>query len=368
MFEKKKQIVRAKKQQAIDVLLSKLNNLPPSMNLVIALSSGCFAAYGIYLSNQPFIGVVGAIGALCFAFLAINATLREIRWLKFLSANASKESLLQMDRQRFELYLSILFRLSGYSIRSALNELHRQDDADWIVSKKKETILVQFNHFDEEFVGIQQLQSLQKAAMVFEASGAIAITIGEFYPDAKQWGARKGLKLMTAEDLLVMAAEFTGESQNSETAPTAHGTEDRTEPMPHNRPSASCLVFVDFAALVDWVSDIAQVIAQFPYVQLVATSVPENVLPEAMLLGSGLNFAGTTDNHPSGRYFSIQHYLDKQPQGKQTPWVSLDSEPRQYPSGCSELVAINPSFGFNESAKTRLIESLSLSMRRFQTN
>ena len=365
MFDKKKQIVRAKKQQAIDVLLSKLNYLPPSVDLVIALASGGFAAYGIYVSNQPFIGVIGAIAALCFAFLAINATLREIRWLKYLTANASKEALAQMDRPHFELYLNILFRLSGYNIRSALNELHRQDDADWIVSKKKETILVQFNHYDEEFVGIQQLQSLQKAAMVFEASGAIAITVGEFYPDAKQWGGRKGLKLMTADDLQAMAAECTGETAVAERHDTTD-TEFR-EPVFHEHRQASCLVFVDFAALANCVKDISKVIAQFPYAQLVATTSPEEASPEMLLLESGLSIAGTTEQHPSGRYFSIQRYLDKQPQGKQTPWVALDSEPRQYPSGCSELVAINPSFGFNESAHGRLIEALSLSMRRGQS-
>lgn len=363
MFTPQKQVVKVKKQQAIDVLLSKLNNMPPAVGLVTAVASGGVALYGIYLANQPFVGIIGAIAALCFAFLAINATLREIRWLKYLSANASIESLQQMDKPRFELYLSILFRLSGYNIRSALNELHRQDDADWIVSKKKETILVQFNHFDEEFVGIQQLQSLQKAAMAFQASGAIAITVGDFYPDARQWGSRKGLKLMTAQDLLAMAAGFAGAAENT-TAPE-ESQDARLEPMVGPSSKLSCLLFVDFAALSSCIEDLANIVAQFPFVHLVATTTPTETSPEIMLMGIGLNLAGQAEEHASGRYFAIQRYLDKQPDGKQTPWVALDSEPRQFPSGCSELVAINPSFGLNDSAKNRLMETLSLSMRRF---
>ena len=359
MFAKKLPTLKAKKQQAIDVLLSKLNNLPPGIDLAVALATGSYAMYATYVSQQSFAGILGTIAALCFAFLAVNATLREMRWLKFLSAHASEESLKRLNRQEFEFYLSILFRLGGYSVRSGVTELHRQDDADWIITKKKEVILVQFNHFDEDAVGVQSLQSLQKAASIFQASGAIAITLGYFYSDAIQWGARKGLKLMTVSDLLAMAAEFTGEVSESATA--QEQSLAAVVPAPH--PSA-CLIFVDFASLSSCLNGFADLVSQFPLAQLVASTLPQETSVDMLYSSTGLSVSGAAEPHASGRYFSIQRYLDSQPDGKRTPWVALDSEPRQVPAGCSELVAVNPSFGFNASVRDRLQESLGLSMRR----
>lgn len=359
MFTKKLPTLKAKKQQAVDVLLAKLCNLSPGIDLVIALTAGCYAIYAVYVSQQSFAGILGTIAALCFAFLAVNATLRELRWIKFLTAHASEECLKRMNRQQFEYYLSILFRLAGFNVRSGVTELHRQDDADWIITKKKEVILVQFNHFDEDAIGVQSLQSLQKAATIFQATGAIAITTGYFYPDAMKWGSRKGIKLMTTTDLLAMAAEFTCVEQESSIETEA--SPEAPTPAPH---ASSCLIFVDFASLSSCLNGFADLVSQFPLAQVVASTLPHETSVEMLISRTGLSVAGVAEPHASGRYFSIQRFLDNQPEGKRTPWVALDSEPQQFPSGCSELVAVNPSFGFNASVNGRLQESLDLSMRR----
>ena len=52
------------------------------------------------------------------------------------------------------------------------------------------------------------------------------------------------------------------------------------------------------------------------------------------------------------------------PDGKHSTWLALDSEPRQFPEGCSELIAVNRAFGFDASAAQRLIEAMVLVDRR----
>ena len=361
MFAKKLPSLQTKKKQAIDVLLARLNDLSPNIDMLIAGTSACFAMVSVYVYGMPFVGILGTISAMCFAFLAINATLREMRWLKFLEANASESTLKSMNRQQFEFFLTILFKMSGYQIRSAVNELHRQDDADWIITKKKEVILVQFNHFDEDAVGMQALQSLQKAAMIFQATGAIAITAGTYRSDAKQWGTRKGLQLLTSEDLLGMAAEFTGAPESSDTNAQTEGSAGTASSSINN---GACVVFVDFAGIPSCAEGLAEVFAQFPAVSVIASTHPVEIPPEELLQDADLVVSGQLDPHPAGRYFAINHFLEQWPSGKQVPWIALDSDPQQFPAGCSELVAINPSFGVNAAAKDRLKEALGLSIRR----
>lgn len=354
---------QAPKKNAVDVLLSKLNALPASIDLLVAGAAACFAMFSVYVNHAMFVGLISTIAALCFAFLAVNSVLREMKWLKLLSAHSSAEILRQMNRQDFEAYLAVLFRLSGYQIRSAVNELHRQDDADWIMTKKKEVVLVQFNHFDEDAIGMRPLESLHKAAMIFQASSAIAITTGVFQPDARQWGQRKGLKLMTTDDLLTMAEEHScvpGSSDTPIDSPDVTTTGNAPD-LP--RQHVDSIVFVDFAGLTCDLSGMIESLLRYPGAKVVASTLPPDTPKETLLPGSGLAVEGPTATHQSGRFFAIQHYLENQPKGKRTPWVALDSEPRQFPSGCTELVTINPVFGFNASTKARVDEALGLSSR-----
>ena len=349
---------QAPKRNAVDVMLSKLNALSPGVDLLVAGAAACFAMFSTYVNHAPFVGLISTIATLCFAFLAVNSVLREMKWLKHLTKYSSADILREMNRREFENYLSILFRLSGYQIRSAVNELHRQDDADWIMTKKKETLLLQFNHYDEDAVGMRHLESLHKAAMIFQASGAIAITTGVFHPDARQWGVRKGLTLMTTDDLLAMAEEHTGATARpaAQSERIEQSTTVETLPVPHK----PCLVFFDFAGLQCDLSGIFEIMTRFPAARAVATSLPPETAVETLAVTHGISIQGVVDAHSSGRFFAIQRYLDSQPSGKGTPWVALDTEPRQYPSGCSELVTINPAFGINASAKERFSESIGL--------
>lgn len=352
-----------RRKNPVDDLLARIVNLPAGLNVLVAAAAAGFSFVSAYVNKAPFVSLISAMVALSFAFLAVNAILREVRWINYLSANASPEILSAMNRKEFELFLTILFRLTGYNIRSAVNALHRQDDADWILTRKKETLLLQFNHFDEDSIGMQALQSLQKATMIFQASGAIAITTGHFLPEAKQWGNRKGLRLMTTDHLVEMAKQFMdtpsslGVSHHA-SAQEACGSELKT------RPPSECVLFVDFSGVSSGLKALNNLIETYPSTRLVATTLPAGTRIETHSADTGLTLVGVTEPHPSGRYYSIQRFLAHCPSGKLTPWVALDSEPQQFPSGCAELVVVNPSFGLNPSAMDRLEQALSLSLHR----
>ena len=349
------------RKNPVDELLLKASNLPAVVQIVVSASAAGFSFVSVYVNKAPVVGILSAIIALSFAFLTVTTILREVRWLKHLEANASPEILSSMNRKDFELFLTILFRLSAYKIRSAINECHRQDDADWILTRKKETVLLQFNHFDEETVGIQPLQSLQKAAMLLPATSAISITTGQFQPEAIKWANRKGLRLMMSEDLVAMAEELF--DKPSTTTGEHNAVEHHQKPGHLQHGKTEYILFVDFSGVSSGLNALQQLITRtYPFTLLVATTLPEEKNTDALSSDTGMKIIGETKHHPSGRYFAIQRFLAQFPSGKKTPWVALDTEPQQFPPGCSELVVVNPTFGLNPAAITRLQQAISLTL------
>lgn len=351
-----------KGKSPVDKLLARVCALSPYVDLAIAGGSACFAFYAVYVMDAPFAGILATISALCFAFLALVAILREMKWLKYLAANAKPELLRNMNRRDFELFLTILFRMTNHSVRSAINEVHRQDDVDWIVTKKKQTFLVQYNHFDEDRISMRHLESLQKASIVFQATGAIVITTGSYSPEILQWGRRKGLNLLATPDLVAMANEILGATPTPDRVAAADGN---SATAVTNDQVAPCLVFVDFAGLNCDLSGLIHILEKRPSIRVIASSVPDSTDSVVWLSPlPGLAMAGVVESHPSGRFFAIQKFLDADPERHKLRWVAVDTEPTQFPSGCSELIAINASFGFNQGAMERVASALDLAQGR----
>ena len=210
MFGKKPPTAPVKKPSGVDVLIHKLTALPPAMDLMIAAIIGGYSLVAIFIDNSKFIGLACVLMALIFALLGINAVLREMKAVKLLESSSEPELLRAMKRRQVEQYLSALFSLEGYRVRSAIGELDRADDADLIATKKDQSLLIQFNHFDEEVLDIKPIQSLQKAATAYQAAGCIAITFGQFSENAIDWARRKEVNLFDVEDVIRMANKAIG--------------------------------------------------------------------------------------------------------------------------------------------------------------
>ena len=368
MFGPKKQSAAGKKPSGVDVLLQKLAALPPAMDLMIAAIVGGYSLVAIFVDNAKFVGLVCILISLIFALLGINAVMREMKAFKQIESNSTPDTLRGMMRKQLEQFLFALFSLDGYRVRSAIGELDRFDDADLIAVKKDQTILIQFNHYDEDLVDIKPIQSLQKAATANQATGCIAITFGKFSANAIDWVRRKEVNLLNVEDVIAMACRLTGKSvEDAHPAPPPAVQEEQQHEVQEVLHGQHRLLFVDFAGLDHGLTHLSEVLEQHPAYQVVASTLPVGKTMEAVrdgLLGCGNRLIGQVEAIPEGRYFAIQKHLSASPDGKHSTWLALDSEPRQFPEGCSELIAVNRAFGFDASAAQRLIEAMVLVDRR----
>lgn len=360
-----------KKPSGVDVLLQKLAALPPAIDLMVAAVLGGYSFVAIFVDNAKFVGLVCILLALLFALLGINAVTKEMKSFKLLEASSTPDSLRMMKSQQFEHYLVALFSLDGYRVRSAIDELDRRDDADLIAEKKGQLILIQFNHYDEDNVDAKPIQSLHKAATVSRATSSIAITFGRFTPAAADWAGRKGVQLMSIEDIIAMACRLTGMTpEEAHPAPSpevqAEVQHEITEVIRgHHR-----FLIVDFAGLDHGLARLTEILVQHPAYQVLASSLPFGKTLQD--IRDGLDscadrLIGEIQATPDGRYFAIQKHLESTPEGKHATWLALDSEPRQFPESCSELIAVNRAFGFDSSAAQRLIEAMVFVDRRLQS-
>ncbi len=369
MFSPKKTPTKSAKPNGVDNVIHKLMALPPAIDLIVAAVLGGYSFVAIHVDNAKAVGLGCILIALLFALLGINAITREMKLLKQVEASSNPDALRGMKLSQFEAYLTALYGLDGYRVRSAIDELPRQDDADLIAVGKKQTLLIQFNHFDEDRVGEKQIQSLHKAAVAFRADGCVAITFGSFTPQAIDWARRKGVVLMGMEDVVAMAAKLTGKSAE-EVAATPVKEEVVLE---QQREIAEVIrghhrfLFVDFVGVDHGFKRLGELLIQHPAYQVVASTIPTGTSLDELkrsFTDCGDRLIGAIEQSDAGRYFAIQKYLQATPEGKQAVWLAIDASPRLFPEGCSELIAINRAFGFDQSASTRLVDAMLLVDRR----
>lgn len=352
------------KQQpgALDAFLQKLMEQPPTVHLMLAASMGILAYFAITQSAK-FTGLITGLGALIFALMGLNSLFREMKLLKILEMESSLARLETIHMREAEIYIKALFTLLGYSLRSTQGELQREDEADLIATKKKETVVIKFNTWDDDIVSMPGVEACRRAGSTLRVDRCITITQTMFSAEAVEWSKRKGVELLTAKDLLVMAAPLIGADPDAlinpapdydvvaeikhEIADVAHG---------HHR-----FIFIDFAGLQTGYAKLIELLLGHPAYQLVAASLPDGHTLDTLkplLSDCGNRLVGQLTDTPSGKYYSVQQFLKTQPQGRSTPWLALDTNPRAYPEGCTEFVAINPSFGFDHDASSRLQDAI----------
>lgn len=367
MFGPKKQ-TSAPKPNGVDNLIHKLKALPPAIDLIVAATLGGYSFVAIYVDNAKFVGLACILIALIFAVLGISAVTREMKDFKVVEQNSNPEALRMMKTQQFEKYLVALFSLDGYQVRPSIDELHRQDDADLIAVKKKETILIQYNHWDEDIVGTKPIQSLHKAAAAVRAQGATAISFGRFSAEAVDWARRKGVTLMTMQDVIDMACRLTGLTPEEATPePDEEVMVEKAHEVAEVVRGHHRFLFVDFAGVEHGLARLSELLLQHPAYQVIASTIPplKNLEDVRLSLGEcGDRLAGHLEATQDGRYFAIQKHLQASREGKHATWLAVDSEPRQFPEGCAELIAVNRAFGFDVSASQRLIEAMVIVDRR----
>lgn len=213
-----------------DAIIQKLADLPPVAHLLVAATTGGYAMVAIMGDGAKFIGLVCLLIGLTFALLGINAVLREMRALKLIESHSTPQILRSMKRKQLEEYLCALLALDGYRVRSAVGELDRFDDADLIAEGKNQTLLIQFNHFDEDLVDNKPIQSLHAAAGAVRATGCLAITFGTFSMTAIDWAKRKDVTLLNVDDIIAMARRLLGKVGDGRPRERTEALDPRSRP------------------------------------------------------------------------------------------------------------------------------------------
>jgi HJR/Mrr/RecB family endonuclease len=190
------------KKKGVDLMFQKLARLPVTVHLTIAGLLAAIGAWGFAFKDDLLVASLSIAFALLFVFLGGIVLRKEMHWYKFLEKHASEEQIRNLTQHGFEEYLMALYSLSGYRLRSAVDEVHRQDDADIILEKRKEVVLLQTNHWNEPITNISSIRSLQKAAYILNANSCSAITLGSFTQEAIDWAKIKGVRLITARELI----------------------------------------------------------------------------------------------------------------------------------------------------------------------
>ena len=362
---------QSKKPNPVDNILRNLSTLPPAIDLAISGAAAIYALFAIFVDNQRAVGLGSMLIALIFAVIGIMTLSREMKLSKMVTQMSSPDILPRLQHKQFESYISTLFALGGYRVRLAIDEIHRADDADLIAERKKETLLIQFNHYDDDGLTMKSVQSLQKAAAALRATGAVAITFGRIDPEVANWASRKGVQVMGLDQVLEYAERLTGEKTKSSVQPAVR--EEVVEEVRHEVAEVAQgrrrYLFVDFEGLSDGWTNLGSILAQHPAYHVIAATLPKDTSIDQVrsIADCGDRVIGELPPSGSGRYFAIQKYLQDTPEGKQATWLALDAQPRQYPEGCSELVAINGTFGFDQPAAQRLLDAMLLVDRRNAT-
>ncbi len=337
-----------------DASLKKLAGLSATIHMAIAGAGCLYAGMAIFVNHANGVGAGSLIIAAIFALLGFNALNREVKTHKLIAKYKTCDDLRSITTPHFERYLTALLSMEGYNVRSAIDELHRQDDADLIATRKKEMLLVQFNHWDEPTVGMRALQSLHKAATIFRATGCVAVTLGRYQQDAKEWASRKGMRLLTGEDLLGMGAKCTGTI-----APAR--LEEQNMPPCEAAGVQKPYLFVDFGgiSICDHLERFIEQCGQ--RVAIVATTLPDAMSLEDFASSKpeiGKLVETLLPDTELGRYFSIMDYLRSQSAAIPL-WCAVDTLPQQYPEGCTEIVLV----GSGERVQRMHIDTIQRKLR-----
>lgn len=339
---------KPQQKKGIDRLLIKLTQLPAHIHLIGAVCIGAYATFAILLEGSKFLGVTCLFLATIFVVFGFISLTREMNNVKAMEKCKSIADLQTMTRTQFERYLIALYNLQGFQVNTNTLALPRTDDVDFIATKKKEVLFVQYNHWDEDTIEIEHIRSLHKAASLEKATGMVAITLGQYSDEARSLGIRKGVTLLSANDLIRLSNSLVGNNNLSIPTAEASSTDSWDTELP-----PPVTLFVDFAGLDQGIELLDDILSTYPRTTLVASTLPENTTLDdlkAKLPRHSQRIQDQIDQSEGQRYYAIQKYMNDQ----HAPWLALDSNPRQFPEGCTDVVIFSGVLGFDVHCAKRL--------------
>ena len=380
MFGRKPTRKSAPQPAGVRQALARLTALPATTDLFVAVILAGYSAFAIFVDGAKFVGLVALLVALLFAGLGLKAVLREMTYMKSLERIRSVDQLVDLDLYEAEALVTAIYSVQGYTVISADDEDRKQEEVDLIASKgKKDKVLIRCRDWEDKTVPLETVKKLKAAVTGLAATSAVVYTTGKFANDAVEFGATKGIALLSGPAILNKIGESTGSPLDDVALPVGEhvptsgsvvvspcGTRYKDE---QTKPAK--IIFVDPAAVQCGAHIFAQVLAKYPAYQLVVSTsrdsgedVLRTALPDfaARVVGQtpSLNMPGMT------RYLEIQRYLEDTA-APGAIWAALDTCPQLFPEATIELIELSKERGFTHGAAERLSESLRVAEHRLST-
>jgi hypothetical protein len=178
-----------------------------------AVAHICIAAmtvpgfFWLYNKKWMILSLVTFFASIAFAYWGLLALYREWRYMRAIEAFVKGKTTYRLPEM--ERLVAGLFHLQGYKVQAALGDLSRQD-VDLIATKKKEVLLIQFNHWNEDVLPFKAVQALHVAALALKASGTVLVCFGAFTGEVLEYATLKEMNLMDLEALQTFANQKFG--------------------------------------------------------------------------------------------------------------------------------------------------------------
>lgn len=363
-------------RNGFDNLIKKFKALSASIDLMIAASMMLVAVFLIFVEGEKLTGLLPLLLAAVFAILGMQSVFRDMKGTKRLLNYTSISQIADLDRYEVRELVTTLYSLQGYVVSEADELDRRQADFDMLACKgKKSVLLIRCRDWDSSRIPLDVVKRVKAAITGNEATGAVIISTGNLAQDACEYAQSKGITLVLGVHILEMIGGLAGvaaehrkaDTQISLAAAPVHEEHKENEVPREDRPSND-LLFVDERALVGGADLLDRFLSENPTFRIISHTGTQGAVDQLkVLLPAHANRVLVKPCSPGDplqrdRYLAVKRYLNLM-DGHARHWAILDTHPSYYPEATTELVAVSPDHGINETGIAKLNEILFLQSR-----
>jgi len=184
---------------------------PAFVNILIAAMLTP-AFFWFHLEKKSTFALVFLVLAIIFIYLGVIALYKEWKMAETITAflhgkrNYTHQGMIQL--------IAAIFHYQGFKVRKAPQELIRHE-VDLVATRKKETSLIQMNHWNEENLAKGHVEALHKSVIATGASSGVLITFAQYSREMGDFARTKEVVVLGVTALQTMAAQITGFKQFS---------------------------------------------------------------------------------------------------------------------------------------------------------
>lgn len=364
-----------------DLLITVFLALPPAANLGLGVATALWGVYESVVERSTVLGTVLMMIGMGLTVSAIFVVVVDMRRHSFLRG-LTLEQLMHCRPQDLQRVLTVYLQVKGYRVFPIASLIERNEDADLIATRKKETVLVQFNHWNESILGTEEVKGLERIGRRLGAA-SLLVHGGQASDEALDLAKRKQIIFLGVADILGEIAVWnTPDQVEAESGDRA--CDDVVAPSIPRAPveGARKFFFINGGLARGHFDKLTVLLTTMPDAVAVFTSEKQIVLSEAQekltelhprLIGVTPSISGASPDsrlHREPRsaqdvanpdiYQEIMTFLRWQPEGPGACWLAIDISPSGFPSGCQELLLVDEQRGLDMHSVELAVSSMKM--------